>query len=266
MHKCGNLVHLRGPVQEICTQRCVLECLDMSRRVIPLESNPEIFNNLAQKIGVSPVVQFYDVYSLTDKDLLAFLPQPVFGIILLFPITKEYEQYREQTDKSVEPYANEKTDKISWFKQTIGNGCGFYGLLHLVANLPRDLIIENLMLNKLLLSQLSTTASVQDVATMVESLEQAIQLDDNFGSQGQTTGPDANDEVTFHFMSFAKGKDGHLYELDGRRKGPVDLGVAQGDNVVDEPQVIEKIQFYMDNADEENRHNFAMMAIGPSME
>lgn len=238
----------------------------MSPRVIPLESNPEIFNQLAHKIGLTPVVQFHDVYSLTDKDLLGFLPQPVFGIILLFPITANYERYRTETDAGGVEYANEKAEAVTWFKQTIGNGCGLYGLLHILANLPHDLIIENLMLNKLLLTQISPESSVKEVATMVEALELAIQLDANYGNQGQTTAPDANDSVNFHFMSFIKGRDGHLYELDGRRNGPVDLGQANGDNIVEEPKVVEKIQFYMENADEQNKHNFAMMAIGPSTE
>ncbi|KAM9890046.1 hypothetical protein OXX69_012688, partial [Metschnikowia pulcherrima] len=69
-----------------------------SKRVIPLESNPEIFNELAHKIGLSPVISFHDVYSITDPDLLAFLPQPVFGIMMLFPITESYEQYRKEQD------------------------------------------------------------------------------------------------------------------------------------------------------------------------
>lgn len=238
----------------------------MSPRVIPLESNPEIFNQLAHKIGLTPVVQFHDVYSLTDKDLLGLLPQPVFGIILLFPITANYEKYRTETDAGGVEYANVKAESVTWLKQTIGNGCGLYGLLHLLANLPHDLIIENLMLNKLLLTQISPESSVKEVATMVEALELAIQLDANYGNQGQTTAPDANDSVNFHFMSFIKGRDGHLYELDGRRNGPVDLGQANGDNIVEEPKVVEKIQFYMENADEQNKHNFAMMAIGPSTE
>ena len=70
-----------------------------SKRVIPLESNPSIFNSLSKKLGLSPVLQFHDVYSLTDSELLAFLPQPVYAIILLFPLTKNYEQYRKSSDK-----------------------------------------------------------------------------------------------------------------------------------------------------------------------
>ena len=36
---------------------------------------------------------------------------------------------------------------------------------------------------------------------------------------------DAEEEVDFHFACFAKSlKNGHIFELDGDRKGPVDRG------------------------------------------
>lgn len=238
-----------------------------SKRVIPLESNPSIFNSLAKKLGLSPVLQFHDVYSLTDKDLLAFLPQPVYGVILLFPLTEGYEKYRHDADREEGEYDNEKLDDVKWFKQTIGNGCGLYALLHILANLPTDFVIENLVLNKCLLSQLNLNLGVEETSKLVEQLEQNIQLDSNYGVQGQTEAPDANESVELHFISFVKGQDNHLYELDGRRAGPVNLGKSiNEDNILDDSKLTEKIQFYMDNTNEENKHNFAIMAIGPSLD
>lgn len=238
-----------------------------SKRVIPLESNPSIFNSLSKKLGLSPVLQFHDVYSLTDSELLAFLPQPVYAIILLFPLTKNYEKYRHDADQDQHEYDNEKLNDIRWFKQTIGNGCGLYALLHILSNLPEDFVIDNLILNKCLLSQLNKNITVKETANLVEQLEQNIQLDSNFGSQGQTEAPDANETIDLHFITFVKGKNNHLYELDGRRTGPVDLGKStSGENILDDSKLTEKIQFYMDNTDEENKHNFAMMAIAPSLD
>ena len=48
--------------------------------------------------------------------------------------------------------------------------------------------------------------------------------------KGDSTVPtDAEDEVDFHFVCFVKShKNGHLYEMDGDRKGPVDTGVLLG--------------------------------------
>lgn len=233
-----------------------------SKRVIPLESNPEVFNSLAHKIGLSPVLLFHDVFSITEPDLLAFLPQPVMALIMLFPITTKYEEYRKNQDNA------QKNDSknVIWFKQTIGNGCGLYALLHILANLPRDFIIENLMLNKLLLEQIDTKLSTEDKTRLVELLEQNIQLDSNYGSQGQSEAPKAEDPVEFHFITYVKGSDNHIYELDGRRTGPVDLGDgSESENILENGKVAEKVQFYMKNTDEGHENNFALMSVGPSI-
>ncbi|KAK6456053.1 ubiquitinyl hydrolase 1 [Scheffersomyces xylosifermentans] len=237
-----------------------------SKSVIPLESNPAIFSELAHKLGLSPVAEFHDVYSLTDPDLLAFLPAPVYGVILLFPLTSNYESYRKTEDsKLLEEYKNQDIDTIKWYKQTIGNGCGLYALLHILSNLPRDLVINNSILSSLL-NKLDERISVEETAKIVEDLEASIKLDENYGEKGQTAAPSADESVYFHFITYIKGKDNHLYELDGRRKGPIDLGESvKESNIINDPHVREKIQFYIDNADEANKHNFAIMAIAPSM-
>lgn len=233
-----------------------------TKRVIPLEANPEIFNSLSYKLGLSPVLLFVDVYSLTDPDLLAFLPQPVLGLIMLFPITDKYEQYRKKEDKI---HANESKE-VHWFKQTIGNGCGLYALLHILANLPSDFIVKDLLLNALLLSHIKKDSTLGEVATLVELLEQHVQLDSNYGIKGQTEAPPIDESVEFHFITYVKGSDQHIYELDGRRSGPVDLGLSNEDrNILSSSVLVDKIQFYMSETDEDQRNNFALMAIAPAL-
>lgn len=43
-------------------------------------------------------------------------------------------------------------------------------------------------------------------------------------SGGDTAAPDAQDDVDLHYVCFAKGSDGALWELDGSRKGPIRRG------------------------------------------
>ena len=238
-----------------------------SKSVIPLESNPAIFSELAFKLGLCPVLEFHDVYSLTDPDLLAFLPNPIYGVILLFPLTKGYEEYRVSEDSKSPATYNKNI--VQWFKQTIRNGCGLYALLHILSNLPSDLIISNLTLSNLKsrIFEGGESLSENEVAKLVEELESQIKLDENFGQKGQTEAPPADAQIELHFITFVKGKDGHLYELDGRRKGPVDLGKSTDDvHILNDEHLTKKIQFYIDNADDANKHNFAIMAIGPSLE
>ena len=47
----------------------------------PLESNPEIFTDYLHKIGLSPAYAIGEVFGF-EEDLLAFLPQPVYAIIV----------------------------------------------------------------------------------------------------------------------------------------------------------------------------------------
>lgn len=47
----------------------------------PLESNPEVFTDYLHKIGLDPSVAVGEVFGF-DEELLAFLPQPIFAVIL----------------------------------------------------------------------------------------------------------------------------------------------------------------------------------------
>lgn len=103
---------------------------------VPLESDPEIFTQYAHGLGLSPALAFHDIYSISDPDLLSFVPRPVYALILTFPVTQVYEDYRIEHDQGKELYmADDYVDgDIIWFRQTIGNACGTMGLIHAVVN------------------------------------------------------------------------------------------------------------------------------------
>jgi ubiquitin carboxyl-terminal hydrolase L3 len=60
-------------------------------------------------------------------------------------------------------------------------------------------------------------------------------------SLGDTAPPPTVDgpEWHGHFVAFVKGDDGHLYELEGSRKGPLDRGVLGDGEDVLSPRAIE---------------------------
>jgi ubiquitin carboxyl-terminal hydrolase L3 len=101
------------------------------KHFIPLESNPEIFTSLIHTLGVSPCLEFQDVFSLDNADLLAFLPRPAHALILVLPTTDAYETRVEKEDSLLTPY---ETGDVVFFKQTINNACGLYAVLHAVCN------------------------------------------------------------------------------------------------------------------------------------
>ena len=105
------------------------------KRFIPLENNPEVMSSLLHKLGLSPQLQFHDVFSIDDPDLLAFVPRPALALLLVFPVSDTYEKFRHEEDGSKPEYEGHgEGEEVIWYKQTIGNACGLIGLLHGVSN------------------------------------------------------------------------------------------------------------------------------------
>jgi len=61
-------------------------------------------------------------------------------------------------------------------------------------------------------------------------------------SIGDTAPPSASDgdKLGHHFVAFIKGDDGHLWELEGSRKGPIDRGSLAVDEDVLSPAAVER--------------------------
>jgi ubiquitin carboxyl-terminal hydrolase L3 len=110
-----------------------------------------------------------------------------------------------------------------WFKQTIRNACGLIGLLHAVANgEPRQHVTPRSDLDNLLREAegLKPVARA-DLLYESKALESAHA---DAAKLGDTAAPEAEDNVDLHFVAFVKGLDGTLWELDGRRRGPLARG------------------------------------------
>ena len=104
---------------------------------IPLEANPELMTSLLHKLGLSSALQCHDVYSISDPELLAFIPRPALAVLMVFPVSAVYESQRMAEDAPLPEYAGHGAQEpVLWFKQTIRNACGMMGLLHAVSNGP----------------------------------------------------------------------------------------------------------------------------------
>ena len=70
--------------------------------------------------------------------MLAFVPRPVAALILLFPVTAEYEAARVEEDKTILA-APAYSPPPAWFTaQTVGNACGTVAALHALAAARAD--------------------------------------------------------------------------------------------------------------------------------
>jgi ubiquitin carboxyl-terminal hydrolase L3 len=196
--------------------------------------------SLVQKLGLSPTLAFHDVWSIDDPEMLSFVPRPANALLLVFPVSKSYETFRMQEDADKSDYEGTGSEPVIWYKQTIRNACGLIGILHAVSNgSARNLIgmlasqsIEQIA-DKVVPEQDSDLYKLIKDATPLGPIERADLLynstalesaHENAASQGQSEAPGANDEIDLHFVCFVKDEKNHLWEMDGRRKGPLDRG------------------------------------------
>lgn len=198
-------------------------------------------NALKAKLGLSDELEFYDVYSLDDPDLLAHIPRPAHALLVIIPMTKAWDDERKAEDTHKEDYTGcGPEEPVIWFKQTIGNACGSIGLLHSVINGPAS---------KFILPD-SDFDKIRRDAIPLNMVERAQMLYDSqpfeaahasVAHMGDTAAPSLEDghHVGHHFVSFVKADDGHLWELEGSRKGPIDRGLLAEDEDVLSPKALE---------------------------
>ncbi|KAK8105456.1 ubiquitin carboxyl-terminal hydrolase [Apiospora kogelbergensis] len=191
---------------------------------IPLEANPELMTSLLHKLGLSTALQCHDVFSISDKEMLQFIPRPALALLLVFPVSAVYESQRMAEDAPTPEYTGKgDQEPVLWFKQTIRNACGMMGLLHAVSNGPaRNFVEPDTELDKLI--KAAEPLPPAERSKLIEQTQALASAHHEAASQGATAAPDAQDDVDLHYVCFVKTDDGMLWELDGRRKGPIARG------------------------------------------
>ena len=207
-----------------------------------LENNPEVMNHLARSLGLDDTLSFYDIYSLTDPDLLAFIPRPVFALLVIIPLTPTWHEARSTEDKDKSEYEGKgENEPIIWFKQTIGNACGSIGLVHCLLNseasehIQEDSLLDIIRKDALQKPIWERAKVLEDSNEFEKAHADAAKLGDT-----ATPTPQSDQHTGQHFVAFVKANDGHLWELEGARKGPLDRGVLKDDEDVLSPAALEK--------------------------
>jgi ubiquitin carboxyl-terminal hydrolase L3 len=235
------------------------------KHFVPLESNPELFTELIHRLGLSSALGFHDVLSLDDPELLAFIySRPALALVLVFPTTATYEEHIKEEDKLTEDYSKSGAEEeVMWYKQTINNACGLYGILHAVSNgHARDFIVPESHLHHLI-----EKCQPLEPLDRAEALENDMELESAYrmvATRGTSAVPaNPEDEVDFHYVCFVKSnKNNHLYELDSDRKGPKDRGPLQpNDDVLSESGRI-AIKEFIQREDGQNS-NFSLLVLAP---
>ncbi|VUC36487.1 unnamed protein product [Clonostachys rosea] len=200
-----------------------------TKTFIPLENNPDVFTSLVHELGLSPKLRFFDVYSLDDPDLLAMVPRPAQALIFITPAPMYYAVRKEDGLKEVKT-ADELTynksgdqEPVVWYLQTINHACGLIALLHAASNGDvRQSVNKDSILGRLIESAVPLEPGPRaDLLYNSEELEKAHM---NAARTGDSAAPQAEDPCGYHFLAFVRGKDGHLWELEGGSDGPIDRG------------------------------------------
>ncbi|KAF7342132.1 Ubiquitin carboxyl-terminal hydrolase [Mycena venus] len=199
---------------------------------IPLESDPEIFTDFIRALGVQSL-EFRDVLSINTEDLVPgadlALPTPIHAFVLVYTTTREYETgiraaRQKARDKGLGYAGRGEGEPVIWWEQTICHACGMFAMLHAVANLnpvghnfiEKDSLLAALIRDALPLAPTERAAALKTSDGIAQVYNQAA-------NRGTSELLHAEDEVPGHYVCFIRSpKDGHIYELDGGKNGPVD--------------------------------------------
>lgn len=189
-----------------------------SKKWLPLESNPDVIAHFAHTLGLPTTIGFHDIFGF-DDDLLAMIPTPTFAVLLLFPITPSSESAREKQALEIEKNGQTCSDEVFYTKQTIGNACGTIGLLHAVGNCLGEFDVNKGTYFGTFFENTKNMTPAERAAYLEtdDSLETAHA---GAVAAGETVVPPIDEEINLHFVALVC-VDGGLYELDGRKSGPV---------------------------------------------
>lgn len=233
--------------------------MSKEQRWFPLESNPDLINDYIRKLGFQTDLgqqQFVDVLS-TDDWALDMVPQPVHAVILLYPLTPVQLEHKD-TDIETD------TNKVWFIRQRIGNACGTIGLLHALLNTP--LLPVMVKPDSWLANFATSTANKSPVerAELLEADSTIANLHDQAtsSSTNQTGRGSIEDRVETHFIALVH-INGILYELDGRKEGPVKHGTTSPETLLHDACRVIKTTFM---ARDPKELRFSILALGPGGE
>ncbi len=173
----------------------------------PLESDPSIFTEYFQKMGLPEQIQFNELYTIDYKEV-----QPIEGEVLSViinyernkenPYTRKEEKY---TDSAKVPFYMKQSEELDY-------ACGVIAAIHAIGNnlekidLPADSLLAKFF------SEAKNVCPDKRAELLCQSKDMK-QVHNSHAEMGQTQAQSPQD-VANHFVSF-NWVDGNIYEFDG---------------------------------------------------
>ncbi|XP_063796380.1 ubiquitin carboxyl-terminal hydrolase isozyme L5 isoform X1 [Pseudophryne corroboree] len=214
-----------------------------------MESDPGVFTELIKGFGCQGV-QVEEIWSLEQEHFEDL--QPMQGLIFLF----KWQPGEEPSGSIVQ---DSRLDTIFFAKQVISNACATQAIVSILLNTTHPDIELGETLSEFKEFTQSFDAAMKGLALsnseVIRQVHNSFARQQMFEFDAKSSAKD--DEDAFHFVSYVP-VNGRLYELDGLRDGPVDLGVCNQDDWISvvKPVIEQRMQKYC-----EGEIRFNLMAI-----
>ncbi|NWX99132.1 UCHL5 hydrolase, partial [Nothoprocta ornata] len=196
-----------------------------------MESDPGVFTELIKGFGCRGA-QVEEIWSLEPENFEKL--KPVHGLIFLF----KWQPGEEPAGSVVQ---DSRLDTLFFAKQVINNACATQAIVSVLLNCAHQDIHLGETLSEFKEFSQSFDAAMKGLA--LSNSEVIRQVHNSFARQQMfefDAKSSAKEEDAFHFVSYVP-VNGRLYELDGLREGPIDLGSCNQDDWISAVRpVIEK--------------------------
>jgi len=177
------------------------------------------------------LLSVYEILGL-DEELLAFVPQPVFAVLLVYPITSSSEEFARQerekesdkrekeSDVTVKQARAEDDASVFFVKQNIANACGTIALIHAFMNAEPSLVSS--FVPESFLASLYAKGKDLTAEQRADLLDESEELERSHQQIAAAASSDVDHAANadLHFMALVC-RRGQIYELDGRKTRPV---------------------------------------------